>query len=135
MVVVAKGFELARSKGAFETWLERVSPQVVPRPGRSSSTSSGRRERDSPREEASALFFAAGALSADGALVPAAPAGGAAEAGASAGGENDRSACPPSSTEPCEVADSPGNALGSVGVLAGASVSSPPFCASGLFVA
>src|SRR5262245_36918117 len=97
MVVMANGLELARSKGAFETWLERVSPHVVPRPGRSSSTSSGRRElRDSPRE-ASALFFAAGALSADGALVPA-PAGGAAGTGASAGASA-RGALEPSSSE------------------------------------
>src|SRR5262245_19095205 len=119
MVVSENGLELARSKGAFVTWLVRVSPQVVPRPGRSLSTSSGRRElRDSLRE-ASALFFGAGeALSAAGPAPVLAPAGGAAEAGASAGGEL-RSALEPSSAEPWGAVGSPGNALGSLGGLAG----------------
>src|SRR6185436_13338747 len=42
MVVSEKGFWLARSNGAFETRLDIVSPQVVPRPGRSGAGSKAR---------------------------------------------------------------------------------------------
>jgi hypothetical protein len=61
MLCNSNGLRLARSNGELDTRLERVSPQVVPRPGRAGSGSSGRRERDSslgapPR---AALFGAA----------------------------------------------------------------------------
>src|ERR1051325_3276800 len=42
MVAIEKGFELERSKGALDTRLDIVAPQVVPRPGRSGSTSRAR---------------------------------------------------------------------------------------------
>src|SRR6185436_15628692 len=70
MVLTAKGFELARSNGAFETWLERVSPQVVPRPGRSSSFSMARRELRDSALARGASFAAPLFLSAAGAPPP-----------------------------------------------------------------